>query len=184
MARIRPGRAVRKINSQAWSRYSVSKPRKNFVKALPHTSLLVFNMGVKKGTYNMTMNLVSEQNVQLRSNALEAARQVTNKYLEREIPNAYSLRIVPYPHSVLREKKFATGAGADRISQGMTLSFGRPTAVAARVFRGNTIFELKTNASNRRIGQTALRRAAAKLSGTYKIKVQEAQAAQPAQAAA
>ncbi|MDE1846151.1 MAG: 50S ribosomal protein L16 [Candidatus Micrarchaeota archaeon] len=173
MARIRPGRAVRKINSQAWGRYSVKKPRKNFVKALPHTSLLIFNMGNKKGTFEIVMRLVAEQSVQLRSNALEASRQVTNKYLEREIPNQYSLRIVPYPHNVMREKKFATGAGADRISQGMTLSFGRPTAVAARVFVGNTVYELKTLATHRKIGVIALKRAAMKLSGTYKIKVEE-----------
>ena len=167
--RIRPGRAVRKINSQAWSRYSVTKPRKNFIKALPHTSLLVFNMGSKTGSFDTLFKMRSEQNVQLRSNALEAARQVTNKYLEKEIPNQYSLRIGPYPHAVLREKKFATGAGADRISQGMTLSFGRPTAVAARVFVGDTIFELRTNMSNRKHAIVALKRAAAKLSGTYKV---------------
>ncbi|MDE1825495.1 MAG: 50S ribosomal protein L16 [Candidatus Micrarchaeota archaeon] len=173
MARIRPGRAVRKINSQAWGRHSVSKPRKNFIKALPHTSLLVFNMGNKKGTFDTVFRLVSEQDVQLRSNALEAARQVSNKYLEREIANAYSYRIIPYPHNVLREKKFATGAGADRISQGMTLSFGRPTAVAARIFRGQTVFELRTSSSNKNVAITGLKRAAAKLSGTYKIKVEE-----------
>lgn len=173
MARIRPGRAVRTINSQAWSRYSVKKPRKNFIKALPHTSLLIFNMGNKKASFEITMKLVAENNVRLRSNALEASRQVTNKYLEREIPGQYSLRIVPYPHNVIREKKFATGAGADRISQGMTLSFGRPTAVAARVFAGDTVYELKTLASKRSVGVVALKRAAAKLSGTYKIKVED-----------
>ena len=183
MARIRPGRAVRKINSQAWGRYSVKKPRKNFIKALPHTSLLIFNMGNKKGTFEIIMRLVAEQSVQLRSNALEASRQVTNKYLEREIPNQYSLRIVPYPHNVMREKKFATGAGADRISQGMTLSFGRPTAVAARVFAGDTVYELKTFATHRKLGVVALKRAAMKLSGTYKIKVETLTESAPAPAA-
>lgn len=182
MARIRPGRAVRVINSQAWSRYSVKKPRKNYIKAMPHTSLLIFNMGNKKGNFDLTMNLVAEVPVRLRSNALEASRQMANKFLEKEIPGQYSLRIVPYPHAVIREKKFATGAGADRISQGMTLSFGRPTAVAARVFRGDVVYELKTLASKRSVGALALKRAAIKLSGTYKIKVIESN--KPAQAAA
>ncbi|MDE1828444.1 MAG: 50S ribosomal protein L16 [Candidatus Micrarchaeota archaeon] len=174
MARIRPGRAVRKINSQAWSRYSVKKPRKNFVKALPHTSLLVFNMGTRKDDFDIIMRLVCQDNVQLRSNSLEAARQVSNKYLDREIGvQMYQYKIIPYPHNVLREKKFATGAGADRISQGMTLSFGRPTAVAARIFSGSTVFELKTYASHKKVGQVALHRASDKLSGHYKIEVEE-----------
>ncbi|MGC9099019.1 MAG: 50S ribosomal protein L16 [Candidatus Micrarchaeia archaeon] len=167
--RIRPARTTRKLNSQAWARYSIKKPRKNYIKALPHTSLLIFRMGVDKPDYDMRMLLSSEQDVQLRSNALEAARQAANKYLEREIPNGYFLRVITYPHNVLREKRMATGAGADRISQGMTLAFGKPTAVAARVHDGEPVFELKTDSSKRRIAYTALKRAASKLSGTYKI---------------
>ncbi|MGC8710006.1 MAG: 50S ribosomal protein L16 [Candidatus Micrarchaeia archaeon] len=167
--RIRPARATRTINSQAWGRYSIKKPRKNYIKALPHTSLLIFKMGVDKPDYDMVLKLNVEENVQLRSNALEAARQAANKYLEKEIPSNYLLRVIPYPHNVLREKRMATGAGADRISQGMTLAFGKPTAVAARVFRGQSILELKVQSSKRKIAYDALKRAASKLSGTYKI---------------
>ena len=86
MARLRPARTMRTPNSQAWSRYSLKKPRKNYVRALPHTSLLVFNMGVNKDTYDLDVTLCPEQPIQLRSNALESARQVANKYLETEIP--------------------------------------------------------------------------------------------------
>lgn len=167
--KLRPGRCVRKINSQAWSRYSVKKPKKNYIKALPRTSLLIFNMGVSKPNYELELRLSSRQNVQLRSNSLEAARQVANKYLEREIPGEYSMRVVPFPHNVLREKKFAQGAGADRVSQGMTLSFGKPAAVAARVFTGQTVFELRTNAENKDVARTAMKRASMKLSGAYSI---------------
>ena len=135
--KLRPARSVRGIRSQAWARYSVKKPRKNYIKALPHTSLLVFKMGVNKPTYDLLLTLVSDQQVQLRSNALEAARQVANKYLERELIANYFLKLLPYPHNVVREKKRATGAGADRISQGMSLSFGSPSSVAARVHRGH-----------------------------------------------
>lgn len=173
--KLRPGRTVRKINSQAWARYSIKKPKKNFIKALPRTSLLIFNMGVVSPNYDLLLTLRAKHNVQLRSNALEAARQVANKYLEREIPEAYSMRVVPYPHNVIREKKFASGAGADRVSQGMTLSFGKPAAVAARVFEGQTVFELKTNAGNKDAAREALKRAADKLSGTYSINTQQIQ---------
>ncbi len=168
--KLRPARSIRAINSQAWSRYSVKKPKKNYVKALPHTSLLVFRMGVDKPTYGSMYALVSNQYIQLRSNALEAARQVANKHLEREIPGNYFFRIVPYPHSVIREKKRATGAGADRLSQGMALSFGKAISIATRLKKGQTLFELKVDNSAKEIAREALHRAASKLSGTYSIK--------------
>ena len=167
--KLRPGRTVRKINSQAWGRYSVKKPKKNYIKALPRTALLIFNMGVKKEGYDLMFTLASKQNVQIRSNSLEAARQSANKYLEKEIPGDYYMRVVPFPHNVIREKKFATGAGADRVSQGMTLSFGKPAAVAARVFKGDVVFELKTKAENKVAARTAMKRASMKLSGIYSI---------------
>ncbi len=181
--RLRPARTTRKINSQAWARYSVKKPRKNYIKALPHTSLLIFKMGAEKDGYDITMRLRANQDIRLRSNALEAARQAANKYLEREIPNNYLLRVIPYPHDVLREKRMATGAGADRISQGMSLAFGSPSGVAARVYEGGDVFELKTFSSNKKIAYEAMKRAASKLSGTYKIVTEAAQQSKKVNAA-
>lgn len=177
--KLRPARATRKINSQAWARYSVKKPKKNYIKARPHTSLLIFKMGVKRDNYELQLSLNAKSDIQLRSNALESARQAANKYLEEFIPSNYYLRIIPFPHNVLREKRMATGAGADRISQGMTLSFGKAAAVAARVFEGDTVFELKTDAKNKEVAKIALRRAASHLSGTYKIVMSQIQTPKP-----
>ncbi len=168
--RLRPARSMRRINSQAWSRYSVKKPRKNYVKAMPHTSLLVFKMGKDSDVYDLHAVLESAQDVQLRSNSLESARQACNKYLETELQGTYFLRVVPYPHQVIREKRMATGAGADRVSKGMTMSFGKPSSVAARVYSGQNVFYLKLPSSKRAVAKEAFRRAASKLSGTYKIK--------------
>ncbi len=181
--KLRPARSVRSIRSQAWARYSVKKPRKNYIKALPHTSLLIFKMGVSKPNYDLYLTLVSDQDVQIRSNSLEAARQVSNKYLERELINNYFLKLRPYPHNVVREKKRATGAGADRISQGMSLSFGSPSSVAARVKRGQIIFELSTVASAKNVAREALNRAAKKMSGTYTITITNLNEAQQTKAA-
>ena len=172
--KIRPGRSVRNVNSsQPWTRYSVRKPKKNYIKALPRTSLLIFNMGTNKPDYDLEFGLVSKQDIQLRSNALEAARQVANKYLEREIPGNYFFQVVPYPHHVIREKRFATGAGADRVSQGMSMTFGKPTGMAARVKEGQRVFVLRTTSANRKIAKEALERAAKKLSGAYNISAKE-----------
>ncbi|MDE1870988.1 MAG: 50S ribosomal protein L16 [Candidatus Micrarchaeota archaeon] len=170
MARLRPARTMRNPNSQAWARYSLKKPRKNYVRALPHTSLLVFNMGVKKDTYDLEVTLRTEQPIQLRSNALEAARQTTNKYLESNIPQNFSFKVLVYPHNVIREHKMATGAGADRISRGMSQAFGRPTFIAARLKKGQAVFRVLTVKSNKAAAVEALHRASSKLSGTYKIR--------------
>ena len=136
MARLRPARTCRTPNSQAWARYSLRRPKKNYVRALPHTSLLVFKMGADSGDYDMEATLDTNVAVQLRSNSLEAARQVANKYLEANIPNMYCFIVKAYPHNVIREHKMAVGAGADRISQGMSHAFGRPVSIAARLRPG------------------------------------------------
>jgi large subunit ribosomal protein L10e len=177
MGKLRPARSVRGIHSQAWARYSVKKPKKNYVKSLPHTSLMIFNMGMNRPTYDTVYTLSSDQDVQLRSNALEAARQVANKHLERELINNYHFTLLTYPHNVIREKKRATGAGADRLSQGMSLSFGSPSSVCARVKKGQVVFRLRTFASSKNVAREALKRASSKLSGTYTITATQAAAA-------
>ncbi len=171
MARIRPARTMRNLHSQSWSRYSLKKPRKNYVRALPHTSLLVFNMGVRKDDYDLELLLCPEEQIQLRSNALESARQSANKYLEQNIPLNFAFKVLVYPHSVIREHKMATGAGADRISRGMSQAFGRPTFVAARIRKGHPVFRISTMKQNKAVAVEAFRRAASKLSGTYKVRV-------------
>ena len=170
MARIRPARTMRTPNSMAWSRYSLKKPKKNYVRAMPRTSLIVFNMGNAKGVYDLELTLRPEQPIQLRSNALESARQVANKHLERELASEYMFKVLVYPHNVIREHKMATGAGADRISRGMSQAFGRPVSVAARIKEGQPIFVIRTHKENRAVAVEAFKRAASKLSGTYKVK--------------
>lgn len=172
MARLRPAKTLRDLTSQPWARYSLRKPRKNYVRAMPHTSLIVFNMGVRKDTYDLELTLRPQRDMQLRSNALESARQLVNKHLENSIPMNYMFRVLVYPHSVIREHKMSTAAGADRTSRGMSLSFGRPVSVAARVKKDQPIFQLKTTKANRVAATEALRLAMAKLSGTYKIRAE------------
>ena len=169
MARIRPARTVRDIHSQAWARYSQKKPKKNYIRALPHTSLLVFNMGVDKDNYDLKATLNTTYPIQLRSNALEAARQIINKYLEIKIPGGYYFKILVYPHNVIREHKMATGAGADRISQGMSHAFGKPIGLAARLIKDQPVFMVKTSKQNMPFVREAFSRARSKLSGSYKV---------------
>ena len=173
MARLRPARTYRNLDSQAWSRFSLKKPRKNYVRSMPRTSLIHFNSGKDNNDFDLTMKLEAEKYIQVRSNALEAARQMINKRLETLIPGNYYMRVITYPHIVIREHKMATGAGADRISQGMSLSFGRPIGVAARIKRGQIVFLVKSLKQNRKIIAEAFKLGIGKLSGSYKIRVEE-----------
>ncbi|MGC8571923.1 MAG: 50S ribosomal protein L16 [Candidatus Micrarchaeia archaeon] len=169
MARLRPARTCRKPNSQSWARYSQKKPRKNYIRALPHTSIQIFDMGKDKPEYDFISYLTTNESIQLRSNALEAARTVAHKFLDSKIPEAYYMKLLVYPHNVIREHKMASGAGADRVSRGMSLAFGKPISVAARLRPNQHVFLIKTNQANKEIAIDALKRASAKLSGTYYI---------------
>jgi large subunit ribosomal protein L10e len=85
----------------------------------------------------------------------------------------YALRMHTYPHQILRENKQATGAGADRVSQGMRLSFGKNVGTAARVQRGQTVISIKTEAGNYIAAKEALRKAGCKFPTPCTINVVE-----------
>ena len=57
----------------------------------------------------------------------------------------------------------ATGAGADRMSTGMQLSFGKVVSIAARVKKGQTLAELSVNREHLDIARKALHRAVYKI---------------------
>lgn len=169
MARLRPAYTFRTPNSQAWSRYSRKKPKKNYVRALPRRSIIVFNMGKDNEAFDTTMTLNATEKVQIRSNSLESARQITNRYLENQIPGEYYFRVLVFPHNVIREHRMAQGAGADRISQGMSMAFGTPVSVAARISAKQPVFMIRTNKKNIPFVKEAYRRAGTKMSSLYKI---------------
>jgi large subunit ribosomal protein L10e len=167
---IRPAKTCRSLEKTAWSRYSKKKPRKSFVKALPHLSLLVYEMGSMKQPFDYTYDLIAMEDVQLRDNSLEAARQAANKYLEKVIPNLYFFKVRVFPHNVIRENKMVAGAGADRIQKGMRQSFGRSTDRAARIVAGQPVFTINISKANISHIEEAFRRAKIKMSGKFRIR--------------
>lgn len=170
---IRPGRSVRDINKVAWTRYSRSKPKKSYIKAMPHKDLNVFRMGTRKPDYNVEFNLVSNQDIIIRDNAIESARQSSNKHLEKIIPGNYYFIVKIIPHHIIRENKMIAGAGADRLQKGMRQSFGRPTDRAARVYKGSSLFTIYTTSEHKEHIKVALEKAKRKISGSFTIKVGE-----------
>jgi len=166
---LRPGRCYSKPNKKPYTRMSTRKPRKSYVKGVPAIRIHQFEVGTK-GKYAVKFHLVSNRDVQIRSNALEAARTASTNFLTKKVGDkAFFLKIRVYPHHVMRENSMATGAGADRFSQGMRKSFGKPIGQAARVKKGQKVMSVEAPENTEKFVKTALKRSSMKLPGSYKV---------------
>ena len=116
---------------------------------------------VKK--FQCKLELVSNADIQLRHNSIESARKSANKLLETKCGTDYCFKIRMFPHHVLRENPLASGAGADRMSTGMTMSFGKPIGIAAQVKKGKAIMEMQVDEKNLATAKEAMKRAQYKL---------------------
>lgn len=146
---------------------------KNFVRGgFPHMKITKFETGDPKRKYDNILTLHVTRDMNLRQNALEAARMTCNRMLEKKAGKEYFFRMRVYPFHVLRENPLAAGAGADRMSQGMSQAYGKPIGSAARVQEGQIVFELRINKAHINMGKEALGRASKKLPCTCKIMVQ------------
>ncbi|WFO75904.1 50S ribosomal protein L16 [Desulfurococcaceae archaeon MEX13E-LK6-19] len=138
--------------------------RKEYIPGVPQPKIVKFEMGNIHGDYDYVAYLVMKEAGQIRHNALEAARVMANKYLSTEVgDNNYFLKIRVYPHHVLRENKMMAFAGADRLQDGMRQAFGKPVGVAARVYPGTIVMEVRIKKEHVQHAKEALRRAASKL---------------------
>ncbi len=174
---LRPGRTMRDTLKPSWTRHSRSKPRKSYIKAMPHQDITQFRMGTIKPDYNVTFRLISQQDIQIRDNALESSRQAVNKYLEKVMLGNFYFVVRVFPHQVIRENKMIAGAGADRLQKGMRQSFGRATDKAARVRKNQEVFTINTYKDKTPLIQAAIKRALKKLPGAYKLVMDEKAAA-------
>ncbi|MEM0480973.1 MAG: 50S ribosomal protein L16 [Candidatus Aenigmatarchaeota archaeon] len=166
---LRPGRCFRNIE-RPYTRISYKVKSKNYIPGAPPTKVRQFEMGNKELSEYVEFKLVAQNDVQVRDNALEAARVIANKYLEKNVGQQnYYFKIVKYPHHVLREHPIALGAGADRYSQGMRLAFGRPIGRAVQLFKNEEIMLLRVKKGFEEHAKIALKRAASKLPLSYKI---------------
>ncbi len=169
---IRPAKTIREVKGQVWSRISRKKPRKSFVKGAPNPKVRQYNMGTDK-RYETEVDLIPEYSLQVRDNALEAARQAANKYLEQNLMANYFLQVAVYPHLVIREHAALGVAGSDRISKGMKLAFGRPKGRMARVQAGQAVFKARIMAKDIAVVKEAFMRAKLKLGGKYSCLIRD-----------
>ncbi len=130
-------------------------------------------MGETRKLFPFKVSLVSEDHLQVRHNALESARVATNKVLVDKLGDVgYILRLLSYPHVVLRENRMIATAGADRLQEGMRKSFGKPSTRAARIKRNQAIMTVEIGDINLELAKTALRAGAAKVPNKCRIVVE------------
>lgn len=144
------------------------KKSKAYIKTVPVSKIAKLNMGNQKdsdqGKHPFVVKYVSEMNMQVRDNALEACRMFIHKVLEEQVPGQYFLNVKVYPHHLLRENKTAAGAGADRISSGMKHSYGIVIGRAAMVKNGSDIFVIScANDKAARCARKALQQISSKM---------------------
>jgi large subunit ribosomal protein L10e len=160
---LRPGKCYSEVK-RPYTRLSKHRPRKSYVKGVPFPKIRSFEVGRPKPEYKVKACLVTKGAVQIRHNALESARIATNKTLEGKLGTGmYFMKVLVFPHHVLRDNPIATGAGADRYQTGMRLSFGRPHAMSAQVKKGQNIVEVRVLPGKESVAKRALKIASSKI---------------------
>ncbi|MGC9011500.1 50S ribosomal protein L16 [Thermogladius sp.] len=152
--------------------------RKEYIPGVPQPKITKFEMGNPKGDYQYVLKLVAVEAGQIRHNALEAARVMINKRMSVVAGDVnYYLKVKKYPHHVIRENKMMAFAGADRLQDGMRLSFGKPIGLAARVSPGDVIVELYVKKEHLDEAKKSMKIAASKLPLPTRVVVEPLQAA-------
>jgi large subunit ribosomal protein L10e len=172
MARLRTFVSYRNLK-RPYTRTSKYKA-KSYIKMTPNPKVVRFDTGAPNGNFDHTLSLQAKAALNIRDNALEAARQTSNKLLESSLGvTGFHMKVKTYPYHVLREHALAQGAGADRFSSGMAHAFGKPMGLAARVAKGQTVIQVRVNKANLAVAKTALERASKKLPCACTILVEQ-----------
>ena len=146
-----------------------------YIHGSPSPKVSKFNMGDLSTHFARRVHLVSREAVQIRHNALEAARVSANKVLfDKYGDTGYRLQLCVYPHIILRENKMIATAGADRLQEGMRRAFGKPTGRAARVHDGQSILIVYVPEDGIETAKKALDTASTKFPMRTRITIEEA----------
>jgi large subunit ribosomal protein L10e len=164
MAR-KPGSMYRYVRGQL-------STRKEYMGGIPNLRITQFVLGNRKSDFPVKLSLIANEECQVRHNALEAARITANRTMDKKAGSSnYRLVVRSYPHVVLRENKQATGAGADRVSQGMRAAYGKIVSVAAKLKRNQIVMTIETTEQNIDFAKSALRKAGMKIPSPCKIEI-------------
>jgi len=158
----------------------ISKPaytRREYITGVPGSKIAQFNMGnLQTGPedYPIHITLRVGEECQIRHGSLESARLSANRLMLKQVGEEnYKMVLRKHPHHVIRENKQATGAGADRVSDGMRQAFGKPVGTAARIDDDERIFTIYCDPEDADVAKDALRRAYNKMSPPCRVVVEE-----------
>lgn len=153
----KPAKMYRNISKKAYT-------RREYMGGVPGSKIVQYDMGNLSQEFPVEVSLIVEEACQIRHSALEAARTTINRRLMKEVGRMnFYFKVRVFPHHVLRENKQATGAGADRVSEGMRLAFGKAVGTAARVDPGQKVLTIWTTAQYVDKSKNALRHGGHKL---------------------
>lgn len=163
MAKLRKFSAYRRVDARPYTRRSKFR-EKSYIRASPASKVVRYSMGDLVKKFPVRYTLYSKDVLQIRHNAIESARMAANRHLEGTLgKTGFHLIVRMYPHHVLRENAFASGAGADRLSTGMAASFGKVVGIAARVKRDAPLFSVEVEKDKIDVAKVALRKASYKI---------------------
>ena len=152
-----------------------SYTRKKFIRGGPEPKIKIFDLGNtnKQNDFPVELSLRINEETQVSHNALEAARVQVNRYLTESIGREnFYFKICVFPHHIIRENKMMTGAGADRVQDGMRKAFGKPMGSAARVKAGQKILMVRVAPNNFKQAKQGLARGKSKFSKPSRIFVE------------
>ena len=127
-------------------------------------------MGNPGGDFEVELSLIGLERCQIRHQALESARIASNRDMNKNAGRSnYHLRIRVKPFHYLRENKMISGAGADRVQDGMRRAWGKVIGSAARVKPKQALITIRTNREHIKAARAALKKAAPKIPTPCKI---------------
>jgi large subunit ribosomal protein L10e len=141
---------------------NMSFARREYMGGIPGSKIVKFTMGNPNRDFTHTIELRNRKAGQIRHNALESARIAANRTLEPLGRENFFLKIVPFPHQVLREHKRINVAQADRFQEGMKKAYGKPVGTAARLKLNKPILIARVDEENIESAKVALKRASDK----------------------
>jgi large subunit ribosomal protein L10e len=164
------GHRKKRKQKRTYTRIAVKRPKRNYIGAAPALRIRQFNMGNPQKKYNAIADLCVKEGFDLRDNAIESTRMAVNRQLVKSLgKDEYFMKVRVYPSNIMRENKTAQGAGADRVSQGMSQSFGKPVGRSARLRKGQAVFSILYDKGKEKEVKDALMRAKARFSSDVEV---------------
>ena len=150
-------------------------PKSRYNRGVPDAKIRAYDIGAKKLSHTefpYTINLISKENQQISSEALEAARIAANKYMTMQTKKGdFHLRTRIHPWHVLRINKMLSCAGADRLQSGMRGAWGKSYGKCARVDINQILVSIRVRENQVKAAMEALRRASMKFAGRQIVRL-------------